>query len=238
LGELLEGVAPDIEQGARKIIATGLLILAYRRKKAWIATPRDFETVLASVRKTPSKLEKLPAGVPETLRSVLEPVWRAHAPQIKALVVETDTPLHQLVGGDPSENRLHDVLALPDDSLGALQDLEAQTTSHWKKLTGGKSDEQRLMGVMLKGVFGFEDKLPLSLKTAVTLLQTVITERPSDRTFSQWLQANAPHQFQSGLAELWEAFWDERVMSLDEAADESEWRDFARDWLPVKASRS
>jgi hypothetical protein len=117
-------------------------------------------------------------------------------------------------------------------------DLDARTTTHWRKLTGGRTDEERLLGVMLQGVFGFADKIPFSMKSAITLLQTEIVDRPSDRTFTQWLDADAPHQFHSGLAELREAFWDERLMVLDEDSPRVGLAEFADAWLPVKASRS
>jgi hypothetical protein len=64
LGAVLEGTPPDLEQGADKVIATAMLILAYSRKKSWITSHEAFEKLLASVRKSPAKLRQAAQGCP------------------------------------------------------------------------------------------------------------------------------------------------------------------------------
>lgn len=238
LSRLLEGAGPAVEEGAERVVMTAVLVLAYTpRKKVWPKSQSEFEKLLEAVRKAPAKLKKLPKSVPEELVPVVGAIWDVYAPKVKALVCDSETPLHVLAGGDPSVNRLHDLVALPDDALGELEDMEAQTTSHWKQLTGGKTDEERLLAVMLQGVFGFEAKWPIGVKAAVKLLREVVVERPEDRVVRGWLDANAPHQFHEGLVEIWEAFWDEREL-VDADASDATVRELAAAWIPMKSAKA
>ncbi|MEN9314631.1 MAG: hypothetical protein RIS35_1024, partial [Pseudomonadota bacterium] len=76
------------------ILLTGLLTLAYRPGKPWIADVAGFERLLASVRRSPARLTKLPKGIPQAHRALVEEAWRTGAERISALVAQSDEPIH------------------------------------------------------------------------------------------------------------------------------------------------
>lgn len=235
--EMLSGnVRPDPHHEPEQVIMTTLLTLACLRKKAWPGTQKAFEDLLQAILKSPSRLGKLPKSIPEEYREVIEAVWDERIGAIRAVLTNPDQALHQLVAGDPAANPLHPLLVVPDVGLGDLDDLEAQTTSHWAKLTRGSTDESRLLLIMLQGTLGMTEKAPFSQKTALHLLDSVLASRPADRQIREWLEANAPHPLQSGLIRLWTDFWEDRELSLHEDSDTEDRIRFAREWLPMKAS--
>lgn len=214
------------------ILLTGLLILAYRPGKPWIEDVAGFERLLASVRRSPARLSKLPKGIPTAHRALIEEVWAAGGARITTLVAESDEPVHVLAAGATAP--LRGLLWLPGDALAEVEDLDRTATAHWKKLTRGSTDPARLRVVMLQGVLGFEDRPPFSLKTAERLLRTVIVDWPEDRMIEAWLDANAPHPMHAMLKEMWDEFWDDREVMLDDDCPSEEFRAFADEWLPIR----
>lgn len=233
--EALNGRVPDQYHEPEQIIMTALLILAYEKKKAWIDDPQGFERLLAAVRKSPRKFTKLPAGIPPAHAAVIREVWAAEGPAIVETIADPDVPVHRLVAGDPLTNPLHGWLVLPGDALTDVDDLGEQTTSHWQALTGGSSDESRLLVVMLRGVFGFAERVPFGLKAGEALMRGTLVARPEDRVIERWLEENAPHQYHAGLMELWSDFWDDRETTLAEGSTSEAYRAFMANWLPMRA---
>jgi len=229
---------PDDYHEPEQVIMTALLIMAYHRKKAWLRSQQEFEKLLEAIRKSPARLSRLPKGLPAGHEEVITRVWAEHSEQLAALILDEGTPLHVLAAGDPSINRLHDLMVLPEDALGEVDDHESQTTAHWKKLTRGTSDEAKLLAIMLQGVLGLTEKTPWSVKTAMHLLETDLLTRPPSHLIRNWLHANAPHQNQSDLLELWNDFWDEREDGLHDDASAEDYRTFCTNWLPMRAPRS
>jgi hypothetical protein len=234
----LGGRAPDAYHEPEQVIMTALLILAYDRKKAWIDDPQGFERLLGAVRRAPRRFDTLPGGVPLPHLPAVREVWAAESRRIVSAIVDPGVPLHRLVAGDPLDNPLHGWLVLPGDSLTDVDDLGEQTTSHWQALTKGSTDEARLLAVMLRGVFGFADRVPFGRKAAETLLRTTLSNRPPERVVRQWLEENAPHQYHAGLLELWEDFWNERETVLDASSGTDDYRAFMAAWLPMRAAPS
>jgi hypothetical protein len=235
LSATLSGRAPEAWHEPEQIIMTGLFVLAVGRTKAWPRHSGELETLLAAARKAPSKLSKPPRALPPAHKAELEAVWAHMAPALAGLITDPDTPLHVLAAGDPSVNRLHELLALPDDALDEVADHDERTTTHWQTLTRGHTDEPRLLLVMLQGVMGVTDKAPFSQRTADRLLDTELVSRPPKSKARSWLENNAPHRMQADLLELWDDFWDERESSLHEDASAEDYRAFAQDWFPMRA---
>ena len=238
LSATLSGRAPEGWQEPEQIILTGLLILAVGRTKAWPKHSGEFEVLVAAARKAPSKLVKPPKSLPPEHRVALEEVWVRHAPALTAILTDPDTPVHVLAAGDPSVNRLHELLILPDDALDEVASHDERTTTHWQSLTRGRTDEARLLWVMLQGVMDLTDKVPLSQRAAERLLDSELISRPPKSRIRTWLEANAPHRLQADLLELWDDFWDEREFSLHEDASAEDYRAFATEWLPMRAVRT
>lgn len=236
LAATLEGEPPDAYHEPEQVVMTALLIHAYAPRRAWIGDVRGFEALLASVRRAPARFRTLPAGVPPGHRDTVEAIWAAEGPDLVATIADAGVPLHRLVAGDPDANPLCGRLVLPDDALAEVDDLAQRTTSHWQALTGGATDEPRLLATLLQGVVGFDATWPITAKAAETLLRTVLVHAPDDARLAAWLDANAPHAYHDGLAELWHAFWDERGSALDADAGAEALRGFAAQWLPVKAA--
>ncbi len=236
LAATLEGTPPEPYYEPEQVILAALLIRAYSKRPAWIDDVRGFEALLESVRRAPARLRELPAGVPPAHRETIEEVRASEGPRLIDAIAKTDVPVHQLVAGDPIGNPLHAWLVLPGDALGDVEELGELATSHWQALTGGATDEPRLLALMLQGVLGFEAKWPATPKAAETLLRRTLVERPEARRLQAWIDANAPHQYHAGLVELWEDFWDERESALDADAGADAYRRFAAEWLPVKAA--
>ena len=236
LAATLEGTPPEPYYEPEQVILTALLIRAYSKRLAWIDDVRGFEVLLEAVRRAPARLRQLPAGVPQAHRATIEEVLASEGPRLIDAIAETDVPVHQLVAGDPIGNPLHAWLVLPGDALGDVDELGELATSHWQALTGGATDEPRLLALMLQGVVGFEARWPATPKAAETLLRKVLVARPQPRLLQAWIDANAPHQYHAGLVELWEDFWDERESTLDAGAAADAYRRFAAEWLPVKGA--
>lgn len=239
LASALDGRPPEPYHEPEQVILTALLILAYTpKRRAWIADLRGFESLLESVRATPSAFASLPAGVPLAYRPIVETVWRERAPRALRVITDASVPLHRLVGGDPLTNPLHDWLVVPDSALDEVDSVGAHTTAHWETLTGGRTDEEHLLLVMLAGIYGIDVETPLSLKAAEALVKTTCAERPDDRLVEAWLDANAPHQYHDGLVGLWTDFFDDREVQLEEGTSALAWRVFAAQWLPVRAPKA
>jgi hypothetical protein len=236
LAATLEGTPPEPYYEPEQVILTALLIRAYAKRPAWIDDVRGFESLLEAVRRAPARLRALPAGVPPAHRATLEEVLASEGPRLVDAIASTDVPVHQLVAGDPIGNPLHAWLVLPGDALGDVDELGELATSHWQALTGGATDEPRLLALMLQGVVGFDATWPATPKAAETLLRKVLVARPEPRLLQAWIDANAPHQYHAGLVELWEDFWDERGSTLDADAGADAYRRFAAEWLPVKGA--
>ncbi|MFN9774722.1 MAG: hypothetical protein ACK54X_19145 [Burkholderiales bacterium] len=235
LAATLEGTPPEPYYEPEQVILTALLIHAYAPEKAWIDGVRGFEALLEAVRRTPARLRVLPPGVPPEHRETIEDVWSSEGPRVIDAIVESDEPVHRLVAGDPITNPLHAWLVLPADALDDVDDVGELTTSHWQALTGGATDEPRLLATMLQGVIGFEAAWPLTPKAAETLLRKTLAERPEERRVAAWLDANAPHQYHADLVGLWRDFWDERESALGGESAADVHQRFAAEWLPVKA---
>ena len=236
LAATLDGPPPDAYHEPEQVVMTALLIHAYAPRRTWIADVRGFESLLEAVRREPARFRTLPAGVPPAHRDAIEAIWAAEAAGLLDAIVAAGVPVHRLVAGDPDTNPLYGRLVLPDDALAEVDDLAERTTSHWLALTGGATDEPRLLATVLQGVVGFDASWPLSPKAAETLVRTVLVDAPEDARLAAWLDANAPHAYHDGLAELWHAFWDERGTALQAGAGADAVRRFAAQWLPVKAA--
>jgi hypothetical protein len=235
LADTLDGEPPDETFEPEQVIMTALLIRAYGGPQpAWIAGTRGYETLLEAVREAPARLRRRPVGLPPAHAAAIVDVWAEQHEAVLAAIVDTDAPVHQLVAGDPASNPLHGWLALPIDTLADLDELGERTTAHWQALTGGTTDEARLLWVMLQGVLDLSGKAPLGVKAAETLLRGPLATPPEDGVIEAWLDANAPHAYHLGLLELWHDFWDERESALAPGASADALRQFAREWLPVR----
>jgi hypothetical protein len=231
----LDGTPPEPYYEPEQVILTALLIRTYVREPAWIDGVRGFEALFEAVRRTPERFRTLPPGVPPDHRETIEDVWAGEGPRLIDAIAGSDEPVHRLVAGDPITNPLHAWLVLPADAIDDVDEVGELTTSHWQTLTGGATDEPRLLATMLQGVIGFEAAWPVTPKGAETLLRTTLAERPDERRAAAWLDANAPHQYHADLLGLWRDFWDERGSALDGEAAADAYRHFAVEWLPVKA---
>jgi len=234
IGALLDGRAPDPYYEPEQVILTALMVLAWSPARAWIADLKGFERMLAAVREAPGRLDTLPEGVPAAYRPIVERVWRERAPGLLAAITDPAVPLHRLAAGNPVSNPLYDWLVVPDTAIGEVDAAEANTTAHWQALTEGRTDEAHLLFTMLRGVLGLRLKLPLGVKAVETLLKKTCAERPDDAALRDWLDANAPHPYHDGLAELWDDFWSDREETLGAAPSAAECKVFAAEWLPVK----
>lgn len=230
------GGSPGLDDAEpQALIMTGLLVLAYQPTCSWIRDLRSFEGLLAAVRRSPGRLDRLPQGIPPVHREAIAAVWAASAGIVRASVVDSALPLHVLAAGGPDENPLYGHLAPPDDGFEFVASHDVATTAHWEKLTRGSSAEPQLLLVLLQHVAGVTDKPPFSLKTIARLLQTQLRERPADRLLSDWLAANVPHHRQPDLTALWADFWEEReALAATDPAHE-DFKPFARTWFPMRA---
>ncbi len=235
----LPGEAPDLDfNGAEQVILTALLIRVYAREPAWIGDSRGFEALLATARRAPGRFLELPEDLPPEHVDVIEEVWREQGGDVLEAIVDPTVPLHVLVGGDPDRNPLQSLLALPTgDAIGDLDELGEFTTSHWQALTGGATDDDRLLAVMLSGVLGLDLAWPIGPKAAELLVRTRLTAKPPQRAITDWLEANAPHPYHADLLDLWDTFWEALEDDIDAGSSSASVRAFAREWLPVREPR-
>jgi hypothetical protein len=218
---------------ARQRIHDRLLILAYAGRPG--SAPRGFERWLASARASRRVFATCPRRAAGQ-RADRRLVHSESAATVIGAIADPSRPLHLLVAGDPETNPLAQWLVMPEDVLGDVDELDAITTAHWRALTGGHDDDERLLWLMLREVCGVQGRPPLAWKSTETALRTVLATAPEDRAVERWLQENAPHEMQSDLLELWHDFWEERTESLRDDAPPEEWKRFMRAWLPMRES--
>ncbi|MEI7445117.1 MAG: hypothetical protein WCK28_09535 [Burkholderiales bacterium] len=243
LRAVLGNTGPDLDPSiAEPYVMTALLILAYAPERAWVQDLRGFEQVLERARRFPERFADLPAGVPEAYRPIVDAIFRESVRPVMEIVLDASIPIHQLVAGslDGPGARLMERLVFPDSALDEVDAYEAETTSHWAALTGGRADEETLVTVMLAGALGESASLPLTVPAAEGLLRTAIAAGlPDESAVASWLDANAPHAFHEGLLDLWSGFVDEFELQISDETPPSSLRRFAQEWLwvaaPVKA---
>jgi hypothetical protein len=238
LRAVLGNTGPDLDpESAEPYVMTALMILAYAPERAWVKDLRGLEQVLERARRFPERFAELPAGVPEAYRPIVDTIWREGAAALMEIVLDADAPVHQLVSGnlDGPGGRLTGRLVFPDSALDEVDAFEAEATSHWLAVTGGRSDDETLLTVMLAGALGEAPTLPLSVAVAQGLLRRAAEALPEEGAVRAWLDANAPHAFHEDLVDLWNGFVDDFEMQVSDDTPPSSLRRFAQEWLRVEA---
>ena len=234
---LLEGPPPDLDPAmSEPLVMTALLILAYDQKRAWIQDLRGFEALLERVRSDPQRFRTLPEGVPAPYRRLVTQIWSEQAPGLMALLTDASVPVHRLLSGldDGPGSALLGRLMLPDSALAEVDAFEADASSHWSRLTGGRSDDETLLTVLLTGLLGPRTVPALSAAASERLLRQAVTALPEPRQVEAWLETEAPHAYHEGLRELWDAFVDALEQELSADTPTAALKRFAREWLRIE----
>jgi hypothetical protein len=84
-------------------------------------------------------------------------------------------------------------------------------------------------------VHGIATKPPLAWKATEALLRTTLGAPLPANAVQDWLDANAPHTYHSGLTTLWEDFRDDHEDLLEDGGTAEDWKRFMATWLPMKA---
>lgn len=238
LRAVLGDTGPDLDpENAEAYVMTALLMLAYAPERAWVKDRRGLELVLERARRFPERFATLPAGVPEADRPIVQAIWAENVTPLMEVVRDASLPIHQLVSGnlEGPGAQLTGRLVWPDSALDEMNAFEAETTSHWSALTGGRTDDETLLTVLLAGALGEAPTLPLSPTAADRLLRRAADALPEEGAVRAWLAANAPHAFHEDLVDLWNGFVDafEPLAASPKAPSAAALRRIAQHWLRV-----
>lgn len=197
-----------VPEEADAAICTAMLFMIYQPGKQWADDMPGFESMLEAVRKHPGKAQqKLPAIIPAEHLAAISSAWLRGSKKILDAIKEKSVTIHNLASASVEGGVLTGLLLAPGGALmSEINNVADIVTTHWTRLTKGRSDDEALLALMLTGLLCSSVKTHLTSADAKAIAIR-IHEPPTDDQLDVWLDANAPHGLQSGLKELWRDFW-------------------------------
>jgi hypothetical protein len=211
--------ADDLEEAgcdAEAVIRTALLVAATKHKEMpdWVA----FQKIIATLRK-PSATKTINLAAPKNLPAE----FKAAVEQVRQSV-EADLP--KILDAKLTPQKLfHQTPAFVgryfwvEDGLSEVDHFDRQTSAAWTKATGGHSDDSSLLTLFLCIATGSSGKTLLTEKTAATLIRKIRKSGLKAELATEFIQANAPAEHQDDYIDMWEAFIDESLDTLESDHD-------------------
>ena len=211
--------ADDLEEAgcdAEAVIRTALLAAATKHKDMpdWVA----FQKIIATLRK-PNATKTIhlvaPKNLPAEFKAAVEHV---------RLSVEADLPkiLDSAITCQKLFNQTPAFVGRyfwVEDGLSEVDHFDRQTSAAWTKATGGHSDDSSLLTLFLCIATGSTGKTLLTEKTAATLIRKIRKSGLKTELATEFIQANAPAEHQDDYIDMWEAFIDESLDTLESDHD-------------------
>jgi hypothetical protein len=211
--------ADDLEEAgcdAEAVIRTALLAGATKHKEMpdWVA----FQKIIATLRK-PSATKAIHLAAPKNLPAEFK-VAVDHVRQS----VEADLPkiLDSAITCQKLFNQTPAFVGRyfwVEDGLSEVDHFDRQTSAAWSKATGGHSDDSSLLTLFLCIATGSTGKTLLTEKTAATLIRKIRKSGLKAELATEFIQANAPAEHQDDYIDMWEAFIDESLDTLESDHD-------------------
>jgi hypothetical protein len=211
--------ADDLEEAgcdAEAVIRTALLAAATKHKEMpdWVA----FQKIIATLRK-PSATKAIslaaPQNLPAEFKDAVEHVRQSVEADLPKILDAKLTP-QKLFNQTPAfVGRYFWV----EDGLSEVDHFDRQTSAAWTKATGGHSDDSSLLTLFLCIAAGSTGKTLLTEKTAATLIRKIRKSGLKAELATEFIQANAPAEHQDDYIDMWEAFIDESLDTLESDHD-------------------
>ncbi|MEY4439650.1 MAG: hypothetical protein RIQ36_1114 [Pseudomonadota bacterium] len=211
--------ADDLEEAgcdAEAVIRTALLAAATKHKEMpdWVA----FQKIIATLRK-PSATKTInlaaPKNLPIEFKAAVEQVRQSVEADLPKILDAKLTP-QKLFNQTPAfVGRYFWV----EDGLSEVDHFDRQTSAAWSKATGGHSDDSSLLTLFLCIATGSTGKTLLTEKTAATLIRKIRKSGVQPELATAFIQANAPAEHQDDYIDMWEAFIDESLDTLESDHD-------------------
>ena len=211
--------ADDLEEAgcdAEAVIRTALLAAATKHKEMpdWVA----FQKIIATLRK-PSATKAINLAAPKNLPAE----FKAAVEQVRQSV-EADLPkiLDSAITCQKLFNQTPAFVGRyfwVEDGLSEVDHFDRQTSAAWNKATGGHSDDSSLLTLFLCIAAGSTGKTLLTGKTAATLIRKIRKSGVQPELATAFIQANAPAEHQDDYIDMWEAFIDESLATLESDHD-------------------
>ena len=96
-----------------------------------------------------------------------------------------------------------------EDGLSAVENFDRTATVAWQKVTEGRTDDSSLLTLFLNLAAGNTPKTVLTEKTAGTLVRKIRKTGLQPHLATDYIQENAPAQYQYDYTDLWQAFLEE-----------------------------
>jgi hypothetical protein len=211
--------ADDLEEAgcdAEAVIRTALLAGATKHKEMpdWVA----FQKIIATLRK-PSATKAInlaaPKNLPAEFKAAVEQVRQSVEADL-AKILDSAITCQKLFNQTPAfVGRYFWV----EDGLSEVDHFDRQTSAAWTKATGGHSDDSSLLTLFLCIATGSTGKTLLTEKTAATLIRKIRKSGVQSELATAFIQANAPAEHQDDYIDMWEAFIDESLDTLESDHD-------------------
>jgi hypothetical protein len=211
--------ADDLEEAgcdAEAVIRTALLAAAAKHKEMpdWVA----FQKIIATLRK-PSATKAInlvaPKNLPAEFKAAVEHLRQSVEADLPKILDAKLTP-QKLFNQTPAfVGRYFWV----EDGLSEVDHFDRQTSAAWSKATGGHSDDSSLLTLFLCIATGSTGKTLLTEKTAATLIRKIRKSGLKAELATEFIQANAPAEHQDDYIDMWEAFIDESLDTLESDHD-------------------
>ena len=208
--DTLDEAAPDAEA----VIRTAVLVLASQRTEMpdWVA----FDKMVAALRKkmAPGKAGKsdapvlrisLPRELPQALRNTVLGIHQSVIDDLPK-ILDASVLTRKLFDQTPAFIGRYFWI---EDGLNEVENFDRTASAEWQKLSAGRNDDSSLITLFLNLAAGNTPKTVLTEKTAATLVRKIRKSGLQPDLASQFIQDNAPAQFQNDYAELWQAFLEE-----------------------------
>jgi hypothetical protein len=211
--------ADDLEEAgcdAEAVIRTALLAGATKHKEMpdWVA----FQKSIATLRK-PSATKAInlasPKNLPAEFKDAVEQVRQSVEADLPK-ILDSAITCQKLFNQTPAfVGRYFWV----EDGLSEVDHFDRQTSAAWTKATGGHSDDSSLLTLFLCIATGSTGKTLLTEKTAATLIRKIRKSGLKAELATEFIQANAPAEHQDDYIDMWEAFIDESLDTLESDHD-------------------
>ena len=211
--------ADDLEEAgcdAEAVIRTALLAAATRHKDMpdWVA----FQKIIATLRK-PSATKAInitaPKNLPAEFKAAVEQVRKSVEVDLPK-ILDAKLTCQKLFNQTPAFVGRYFWL---EDGLSEVDHFDRHISAAWTKATGGHSDDSSLLTLFLCLATGSAGKTLLTEKTASSLIRKIRKSGVQPELATAFIQANAPAEHQEDYIDIWEAFIDDALVTLESDHD-------------------
>ena len=211
--------ADDLEDAgcdAEAVIRTALLAAATKHKDMpdWVA----FQKIIATLRK-PSATKTInltaPKHLPAEFKAAVEQVRQSVEADLSK-ILDAKLTCQKLFNQTPAFVGRYFWL---EDGLSEVDHFDRHISAAWTKATGGHSDDSSLLTLFLCLATGSAGKTLLTEKTAATLIRKIRKSGVQPELATAFIRANAPAEHQEDYIDIWEAFIDDALVTLESDHD-------------------